>query len=242
MLRRFTVLATVWVFLSAAALAQSGVNDLLEGKLVDPKVGQWAWYDLSDGKSGKKYVIRQAIVDSERVGRQTGYWVEFEIVPEVGYRSVFKMLVTGPASDPKNVHRIIRKQGADAPEEVPATEMNPAAPAGGKPKRESLGSEDIVTPNGVVRAQKTQVERDGKVFELWSNEDVPPTGIVRMRSTEGDMRLRSYGLGGKDAESVLITAGTAEPKIRVDTKTEADGKSLPANGKKGAPDSTKKKN
>ena len=220
-MRRLAVALSV-VLASGFAFAQGGVNDLLEGKLVDPKVGQWAWYDLADVASGNHYVIRQAVVGSEKIGKDTGYWVEFEIVPEVGYRSVFKMLLTGPASDPKNIHRVIRKQGIDAAEEVPREEMKPSADVGGeRPKRESIGSDDVVTPSGVVRAERTRITKGGQTIDLWINDDVPPTGIVQMRSAQGEMKLRNYGLGGKDAESVLGQTLPADSKnVRVETQIE----------------------
>lgn len=229
---RAGAVAVVALFLSTSAPAQGVVGDLLAGKLVNPKVGQWAWYNLVASQGGKKYVIRQAIVGEEKVGRKDGYWVEFEIVPEVGYKLIYKMLLTGPASDPNNIHRVIQKNGTDPAEEVPV-EPETAGDDGSKPKRQSLGMEDVVTGDGPIRAERFSVSNGDKSFDVWINEKVYPTGIVRLRSLDGEMILRNHGQGGEYAQSVIretpVSAqspnptSTSKPRIRAEAgKPKAD--------------------
>jgi hypothetical protein len=198
------------LFATASARAQGVVGDLLGGKLVNPKVGQWAWYDLLDTKGGQKYVVRQAIVGEEQVDRKTGYWVEFEIVPEVGFKAVYKMLLTGPAGDPGNVHRVIEKSGVDPAEEVRSTTSASRldtsagdASGGARAKRKSLGMEPIATLDGPVRAEHFEVVDGDRTMHLWVNEVVTPCGVVKLKVPDGEMTLRNYGAGGDFAKSVI---------------------------------------
>jgi len=184
--------------------AQGVVGDLLAGKLVDPKVGQWAWYDLNSGRDSKKFVVRQAVVGEEKVARKTGYWVEFEIVPEVGYRVIYKMLLTGPASDPRNIVRVIEKTGPE-----PAVELDVAAgseaesDSKSKSAKELVGEEEIATLDGVIRAEHYKVQQDNQTMDLWINDDIKPTGIVKLESVDGRMMLRNHGVGGEFAKTVI---------------------------------------
>lgn len=205
-----TALVLVCVLAPAAAGAQGVVNDLLAGKLLDPRVGQWAWYTLESADDDQRYAIRQAIVGSETVGRRTGYWLEVEIVPEVGYKILYKMLLTGPASDPRNVHRIIAKHGLDPAFEVPRGAHGEDSDTP-RARRRSQGMEDVVTPSGIIRAERFEVTQGDQTLNLWIHNDVLPTGIVRLQSPEGDMLLRNYGIGGRDAESLIESPDEVQP-------------------------------
>lgn len=215
--------------------AQGLVNDLLAGKLVKPEVGQWAWYNLTAAKGGKKYVIRQAIVGEEKVDRKQGYWVEFEIIPEVGFKMVYKMLLTGPASDPENIHRVIEKSGVDPAREVTVDSSTEGDIDDGS-KRRSLGLENISTLDGIIRAEHYEVTKGDQQIHVWINEKVHPTGIVRIRSLDGEMVLRNHGEGGESAQSVITeqplppapVVDVEKPKAEIRTGTrsrsdEADG-------------------
>lgn len=233
-MKRNILLLFALVFLLPKAYAQGLVGDLLAGKLVDPKPGQWAWYNLVDATGGKKYVIRQAIVGEEKVNRKPGYWVEFEVIPEVGFKMVYKMLLTGPASDPKNIHRVIEKSGVDPAREVA---VDAAAPANNVPesKRRSIGQDEVVTINGPVRAEHYEVTQGDQIINVWINEKINPTGIVRMQSQDGEMILRNHGEGGENAKSIVTetplppeeTPAVAAPKTEIKTGTRPKAKSEP---------------
>lgn len=231
-MKRNILLLFALVFLLPKAYPQGLVGDLLAGKLVDPKTGQWAWYNLVDATGGKKYVIRQAIVGEEKVNRKPGYWVEFEVIPEVGFKMVYKMLLTGPASDPKNIHRVIEKSGVDPAREVA---VDTAAPATSVPesKRRSIGQEEVVTINGPVRAEHYEVTQGDQLISVWINEKINPTGIVRMQSRDGEMILRNHGEGGENAKSIITetplppeeTPAVSAPKTEIKTGTKPKQKS-----------------
>ena len=234
-MRRGVTLLGLLAFVSFGVSAQQGlVSDVLAGKLVKPKVGQWAWYELRDQVSGQRFVLRQAIVGEEKVGRKNGYWVELEVIPPVGYTVVYKMLLTGPASDPKHMHRLIVRDGLAGPQEITvAAEPEEQSEKPPKPKRKSLGMEEIETEGGVVRAEHLVVTTGGRTSEMWVNDEVRPMGIVRMVSPDGELLLRSYGEGGEEARSVINDDPLARndgsvPKSKIEVRVEG--------GAQGAPD------
>ena len=137
-------------YVIAAALALAGaagplqaqglMGDVLAGKLVNPEPGVFAWYDLMDAATQRIFYVRQAVVGEEKAGRKKGYWVETEVVPQTGFPAVYKMLVTGPASEPGNVHRLIVREGRGPAQELPRPADSPREAAEATP-RESLGKE-----------------------------------------------------------------------------------------------------
>lgn len=222
-MRSVLVLCIVVAAAYVPARAQGVVGDLIAGKLVDPHVGQWAWYDLVAGRQKKKFVVRQAIVGEEKVGRKTGYWVEVEVVPEVGYRVVYKMLLTGPASDPENIARVVEKSGPDPAVEVDVAKARvqdtPDAP---KVKRESVGKEDVETLNGTIRAEHYEITRGDQTMQLWTSDKIKPTGVVKLQSLDGVMVLRNHGEGGEYARSVITeTPLSAEEAAKTQTPESA---------------------
>lgn len=196
--------AALLLLVAVPAFAQNVVNDLLGGDLVDPKAGQWLWYELRDAQGDKQVALRQAVVEEEKVGRKKGYWVEFQVVPEVGYETVYKVLLTGPASDPDNIHKVLYKRGLQPVQELaPGDDDDGDAP---RPKRKSHGAEDVLTGSGVMRAEHIAITQGDDTIHLWVNDDVKPSGIVKLRTAEGEMVLRSQGFGGYYAESALERA------------------------------------
>jgi len=231
-MKRLTFSIICMAIACASAHAQGMVGDFLSGKLVNPKVGQWAWYDLVDTHGGQRYVVRQAIIGEEQVDRKDGFWVEFEVVPEVGFKVIYKMLLTGPTSDPANIHRVIEKSEPDPARELALdSDVRKTAPEK-SPKRKSMGMDSVDTLDGKVRAEHYEITDGDKSVHLWINEDVTPSGVVRMRAPDGEMTLRNYGVGGKNAESAIretpLSADAPkelrEPKIRLNQEPESTDK------------------
>ena len=143
------------------------------------------------------------------------------------------MLLTGPASDPHNIHKIIFKEGPDPAEvlDAPSGAKSDSESAG---KRKSLGMENVVTKSGPVRAEHVSVSKGDRAIDMWMSEEVKPCGIVRVTSPDGELILRSQGTGGPYAKSVIgetaedaadkqgPAAGKAKKdraKVRVETKS-----------------------
>jgi len=181
--------------------AQGILSDLMSGKLIAPRVGVYAWYTLTDRATGKKFFLRQAVVGDEKVKRKDGYWLETELVPEVGFPSIYKMLLTGPASNPENVHRLLVREGNGAIQEVDVTAVEKAETR--SEPREAVGVETLTLPAGEIEAEHYVVEEEGTKTELWISETIPPMGLVKMVNGEGELVLQRFGEGGKDGQSAL---------------------------------------
>jgi len=211
-MRTVAIVAAMVVCVPLAG-AQGIASDLLGGKLINPERGQWAWYDLQPAEGFVKYVVRQAVIGEEKVGRKTGYWVEIEVVPSVGYKTIYKMLLTGPASDPGNIHRIIVKQGRDPAFEAPLDDAK-ADEDKPKQKRKSKGMETLDVPQGKIKAERLDITEGDRTITLWVNEDIKPSGIVQMRTEDGQMTLRSFGKGGEYGVSAITEKPLKEPPAR----------------------------
>lgn len=225
---RWTVAFMIGVALAVPEMArgQEMLGDLFAGKLINPEVGAYAIYDLADKTTGKRFLLRQAVVGAETVKRKEGFWVEVELIPELGFPLIYKMLLTGPANEAENVHRIIVKEGNTAPREVPvdpaALKTEPLA-AG---KRRAAGVERIALAEGEIEAEHFVIESGGDADvpnEVWTNDAVRPMGVVRMITPNGELRLRRFGKGGPDGLSAIKGEPGKEsdlPKTNVTVRVE----------------------
>jgi hypothetical protein len=220
------VMRVFWLTTLLVPMAASGqgmLGDVLAGKLIDPENGVYAVYDLIDESTDQRFLLRQAIVGEEMVKGEQGYWVEVEITPELGFPIVYKALLTGPANDPKNIHRIVLQQGNETPVDVPAESL--ASEEKKAPARLSKGMESLETPSGTLEAEHFVLSDldDPEVHtEVWINDDVRPMGVVRMVSANGELRLRRFGQGGPDAATAI--RGTAVPLDAPEARPKADVK------------------
>lgn len=258
MITRHTVIQIVaGLALCCTAWGQGALQDVLAGKLVQPKVGVWAWYDLTDTTANQSYMVRLAVVGEEKVGAKTGHWLEIELVPRIGFRSIYKMLLTGPANDQANVHKIVQREGTGPVQEVDfnkerrekrkkegknessgddAVSAESATPK--EPERTLVGEEDVSVASGPLRTQHFACVEDGKKTDLWLSEKVPPMGLVQMKSPDGELLLRSYGEGGRDGKSAInapVVPGKEDDDlgIKVDVKVDKSSK-VNKNAKGGA--------
>lgn len=208
----------------ARVCAQGIMSDLMSGKLINPQVGAYAWYNLTDKSTGQEYFLRQAIVGSEKVNKKEAYWLETELVPRVGFSSVYKMLLTGPASDPKNVHRLVVREGDGAVQEIGLEEGADWKQDKDLP-REAVGVETIALPGGEIQAEHYIVKDGEPATEIWISEQVPPMGLVKMKNAEGELSLQRHGVGGKDGQSALPGTGattTPAPEDEVNPDAESE--------------------
>jgi len=226
---RFGLVLVLAAFFGTVEASAQGVGDILSGELVESAVGDYAWYEVKDSETGARLFLRQAVVGAEKVRRRDALWVETEIIPEVGYPVIYKMLLTGSASDPKNIHKLLIQELPDPPEEVPVDQEgmegapDPAA-------RQFVGKETVPTEQGAVEADHYQIQGADGTVDIWLNEQVKPLGIVQMRSTLGEMKLQRYGQGGPDGESSLgKKRESLEPRVEVrGPTTNFSGRSEPA--------------
>ena len=190
--------------LPEGARAQGMMSDLLLGKLINPQVGAYAWYSLKDQATGQEYFLRQAIVGSEKIKRKEAWWLETELVPKVGFSSVYKMLLTGPAGEPDNVKRLLVREGNGAVQEISMENGGDWEDEADIP-RESTGVETITLPSGDIQAEHYIVKDGEPPTEIWISEQVPPMGLVKMKNSEGELMLQRFGNGGKDGQTAIPT-------------------------------------
>lgn len=195
-----TVLLGLW---ASDVLAQGVLSDIMSGKLTNPEVGVFAWYELTDAATEQRLFMRQAIVGSKRVSGTTGYYLETEVMPEIGFPIIYKLLLTGPATDPGNVHEIVVKDGIQPVETLPTDLLEISSEDGPQEQRESLGMVTLSTPAGDIESEHFVIIKGDNRTELWVNDAVRPMGIVKMVSDDGELILSRYGTGGPDAESAL---------------------------------------
>ena len=199
MFRTIIVLIALMALLPASA--QSTLGRLLSGELVNPADGVWAWYELEDAATGEKLYLRQAIVGVEGDGKKTHYWLELQVRPQVGFATTYKMLLRGPSASPSSIERIYFQTESEPaqklePSTLPQDTGAPAAPP------EPVDQQTVDAPGGPILCNHYVLEGG---TEIWLSDTVPPMGIVRLTSPEGELRLQSYGRGGKDAMTSLPT-------------------------------------
>jgi hypothetical protein len=219
------------MLLSFTAFSQDGVMaDIMSGKLVNPSVGVWAWYDVKDTTSGEHVFLRQAVVGEAKVDGKNGFWIETEVVPRIGYPIIYKMLLTGPAGDPKNIHKLIFREGSNEPKEV-AVDTAAAQPGSlGSAERKTVGTEKIETQQGAVEAEHVVAEQDGKKTDVWTSDKVPPMGILKLVSPDGELVLQRFGKGGPDGESAMdkkIDAPAPKGETKVTVKVNGEQRNVP---------------
>ena len=208
------------LYVGTVVMAQDGMGDILSGNLVKPKSGVWTWYDVKDEQGTDSSKLRLAIVGEEKVNNVPGYWLELEVVPSLGYKSIYKMLLTGPADDPRNIHRLLRREGTEKTQEIPLTAESKTDETAAKSKRTKVGEEDVVTPCGTIHASHYKVEGSSNASELWVNESISPMGIVQMKSPNGSMLIRATGEGGQEAQSVIDKTPAADERSGSDVKVK----------------------
>jgi len=208
---------------------QGLVGEVLTGNLINPTVGTWACYNLTDVSGSQRFSLRLAIVGKEKVGNKTGYWLEVDVIPRVGFRSVSKMLLTGPAKDPANIHEMWMREGGKPAVEVPLNDVvdeqaDDASTTSKEPERELVGTEKIKILDGEVLAERYLLVEGDRKIEFWLNDKVKPMGIVRMTSPDGALFLRTFGDGGDNARSVLdLPASEFQPvegNLKVDVQVD----------------------
>ena len=217
---RFYVLAACAALIAANAGAQGALSDIMSGALINPEVGVYAWYELKDAESGRKLFMRQAIVGSKQVAGKTGYYLETEVVPEIGFPVIYRLLLTGPASAVENVHEIMVKEGPEPPESLPVDVLSPEEAPTAESVRTSMGMERIATPAGDLEAEHFVITQGELKTEVWVNDAIRPMGIVKMTSPEGELLLTRHGLGGADAESALERKTPDEKQHDVTVRVE----------------------
>lgn len=216
-LGRFAAVVLPFLLLAVGAVpatAQGPVPEVVPkffGKFATT-VGGWSEYAVTEAASGKKSVMRNAVVGKEG----EGFWYEVAIT-EGASRNVIKMFLKGDPNDPENIQRLIMKNGDQPAQEMPrdfvvlgrrmATSMFEArsgSAVANQPnmKTEEVGAVQVTVPAGTYAATRNRiVDGAGKVLATYDfNPDVLPFGVVRSETEKVNIELVATG---KDAVSLI---------------------------------------
>jgi len=211
----------------SATLNDTGCDALakrvVRGEVIARDQGIFAWYDLQDFQSGDTLFMRQAILGADKKNKAEGVWLETEIVPRVGFPVLYKVLIESTGDKAGRILDGQVREGYDPPRPLDLKNLD-ALPggdlAGGQ--IEVVGAESVDTPSGPVNACHVKVIKpDGKNIELWVAENVTPTGIINMRTPEGEMKLRFFGKGGADGSSAMDRPPPFESSVTTKVTTES---------------------
>lgn len=178
-----------------------------------PKTGAWSEYALFDNTTGKRTVMRMAIVGVE----SDSYWYE-TIIKEGEESKIVKMMITGDPNDPENIKRLIVKSGQEKAQEMDKDSLHKIRVQAGRtieeqsgiPADSDISLKDIETGVGVVTVPAGTfdvslhkiVDTSGAVYaEYKYSGDVRPFGVVTLESKNTTMVLVGYG----DEAKSLIT-------------------------------------
>jgi hypothetical protein len=152
-----------------------------------PVVGSGAVYEMQEA-SGKTHEIQFAVLDSEPVGSDTGYWLEMGSRGGGGTSFVFKQLLVLQGGHTR-VKRVIVQPDDEAPIELPVTAQpdDAAQPADLGQTAKLVGTEDVTTLAGTFSCKHYRM-KDGS-GEMWISEKVPPWSLVKSSGREFSMTL-----------------------------------------------------
>ena len=210
----------VLLILCMESTAQSSIGGVLSGSLIKPEVGVFAWYELTDTSTQSKYYLRQAVTGKEKIKRKTGYWVETQLLPEQGIPLLYRMLLTGPANDPANVHRILWQKNTGTMDEIDVKDMVDQKPEA--LPQEDLGEVELETFQGTMKCRHIRLKSEDDL-ELWLNDAVRPTGIVQAKSSRGMLVLQRFGAGGPDGAPQATPTEDETEQPQIDETSRSDG-------------------
>ncbi|GEM_PF-3279701 len=196
---------------------------VMRGEVIARDAGVFAWYDLRDAQSGDALFLRQAVVGTGRKDRAEGVWLETEVVPRIGFPVLYKVLIDVSGEKAGRILEGQMREGYDPPQPLDVKNMD-ALPTGDLSggQLEVVGTESVETPSGNIDACHVKVTRqDGKTIELWLAPDVTPTGIVHMRTDDGEMKLRFFGRGGADGSSAMDRPPPFESNVTTKVTTQS---------------------
>lgn len=181
----------VAIFLSSLAWAQGPhfQGPRLFGSW-EPKVGSGAAYRI-ESKSGQPMDWEWAIVGTEKVGADTGYWLEMYGRERRGETVVMKQLVVWRAGE-ADVRRIIVQSDDQPPMELPMMMMGRQHAEAQKDVRQTgrrIGTESVTTPAGTFVCEHWQGSDSQGTHDVWLSRDVAPYGLVKSTSPDSTVIL-----------------------------------------------------
>ncbi|MFH1010379.1 MAG: hypothetical protein V1784_03990 [bacterium] len=211
----------VWaaVPLLAAEKPHDVWGDLLRSYGITAKVqpGAWAAYRMQMTEAQEKPEAVQwkmACVGSEKVGDKEGMWLEMESTvlseDKEPMRMIVKSLVVGDPSQEQSVHKIIMQLG-DQPPMLMKVAFDSLTEESEPPVAAVIGDETVTVPAGTFLCKHLRsTMSEGEVSDIYLNQEVSLFGVVKVRTSDGEIELVSHGATG------AVSQIRGEPAMELD--------------------------
>ncbi len=212
----------IWVAmpLLAAEKSRDQWGDLFRryGSTATVKPGAWATYRIQMAEAQEKPTtlqMKMSCVGTEKVGDQEGLWLEMESTmpsdeDKETMRMLMKSLVVGDPSQEQSVRKIIMQFG-DQPPMVIKVDFDSVKEKSEPPVAAVIGDESVTVPAGTFLCKhlRTTTTQDD-VTEIYLNQEVVLFGVVKARTSSGEIELIGHGATG------AVSQIKGEPAMELD--------------------------
>jgi len=211
----------LWVALPLVAAEKSHDmwGDLFRryGSADKVKPGAWAAYRTQMAEAQEKpseLQMKMSCVGVEKVGDQEGFWLEMESTAlsedKEPVRMVVKSLVVGDPSQEQSVRKIIMQVG-DQPPMLMKLDFDSLAEKSEPPVAAIIGDETVTVPAGAFLCKHLRSQMsEGEVSDIYLNQDVSLFGVVKVRTSDGELELVAHGATG------AVSQIRGEPAVELD--------------------------
>jgi len=200
------------------ALSQDILSNLLDILPLEFEIGCWSIYEVKDFSTKTTVLLREAITGEEMLNNQKCYWLEAEVIPTIGFPSIYRFLIQPEKNGKHKILKIVVREGANLPETY-LSESVQSQEEKSNARKKFIKEEEIEYKSGKIKAKHYTIKTEEKEVEVWTTSEIKPLGLVKLRSKDGEVTLIRYGKGGEEAKSNL------EISTRRDYKSEEDKKS-----------------
>ncbi|MCX8064070.1 MAG: hypothetical protein N3G21_02740 [Candidatus Hydrogenedentes bacterium] len=199
------------------ASSQDIIENLLDILPLELDLGSWSIYEVKDNPTKTTLILREAITGEEYLNNKKCYWLETEIIPIVGFASVYRFLIQPESEGKHSILKIVTREGANLPETYNYDTIQ-NQPAEEMVKKKLIGEELIEYRTGKVRAKHYNIEIEHKEIDIWVAPEIKPLGLVRLRSKDGEMTLVKHGKGGVESKSSLLQDKESSSETKEDKR------------------------
>ena len=178
------------VTLAIPVWAQFGPRTPQMNGIWHPVVGAGAVYETS-GRDGSKNEMEIAVVGTEKVDGQDGYWIEMTFQDPHGGSGAMKTLTVMGGPNPGAKRMIMQMNGQAFEMPINNPRMSGQARSAGKDLSkgggERVGTETITTPAGSFECEHYRTTDPPS--DVWVSAKISPWGLVKSQSKDSSLVL-----------------------------------------------------
>ncbi len=178
------------------------MDNLLDILPLEFESGCWSIYEVKDNTTKTTFLLREAITGEELVENRKCFWLEAEVIPTVGFPSVYRFLILPEKDDKHKILKIVMREGANLPETYNGNSIQGETEKINV-KKKFVKEEEIEYKTGKIKAKHYSIKTDDKELEIWTTSEIKPLGLVKLQSKDGEITLIRSGKGGAEAKSNL---------------------------------------